>query len=402
MMLQIFRRSSFFFFVLFAILFASCKTKDGGIEAGKRRAINRLTRSIDVYKGVDKNPRSLDEKGNIILVPSSDWTSGFYPGCLWFAYELSDNSAFITPARHHTEILEKEKDNGTTHDMGFKMYSSYGNGYRLTHEPSYHDILLESARTLISRYNPVVGCIRSWDHHRNVWEYPVIIDNMMNLELLFLAFRETGDSLYYRIAVSHADRTMHNHFREDYSSWHVINYDTLTGKVISRETHQGYSDSSCWSRGEAWGLYGFTMCYRYTKERRYLAQAEHIAAYILRHLPEDMVPYWDYDAPRTPEEPRDASAAAITSSALYELSIYGGDNAAYYREKAEDILRSLSDKYMLPDTATNCFILDHSTGNYPAHSEVDVPIIYADYYFLESLIRRDSVQVPASSYKATP
>jgi len=286
--------------------------------------------------------------------------------------------------------------------MGFKMCSSYGNGYQITHDPSYRTILLESARTLISRYNPVVGCIRSWDHHRNVWEYPVIIDNMMNLELLFLAFRETGDSLYYRIAVSHADRTMHNHFREDYSSWHVINYDTLTGKVISRETHQGYSDSSCWSRGEAWGLYGFTMCYRYTKERRYLAQAEHIAAYILRHLPEDMVPYWDYDAPRTPEEPRDASAAAITSSALYELSIYGGDNAAYYREKAEDILRSLSDKYMLPDTATNCFILDHSTGNYPAHSEVDVPIIYADYYFLESLIRRDSVQVPASSYKATP
>ena len=399
---QISSVSRIFLLGLFAFFLAGCSSRQGEIEMAREKALARLTRSIDVYKGLDRNPRSMDKEGNIILVPPSDWTSGFYPGCLWLAYELSDNPAFILPAREHTEILENEKDNGTTHDMGFKMCSSYGNGYQITHDPSYRTILLESARTLISRYNPVVGCIRSWDHHRNVWEYPVIIDNMMNLELLFLAFRETGDSLYYRIAVSHADHTMQNHFREDYSTWHVINYDTLTGKVISRETHQGYSDSSCWSRGEAWGLYGFTMCYRYTKERRYLAQAEHIAAYILQHLPGDMVPYWDYDAPRTPEEPRDASAAAITSSALYELSLYGGEKAAYYREKAEDILRSLSDKYMLPDTATNCFILDHSTGNYPAHSEVDVPIIYADYYFLESLIRRDSVQVPASSYKATP
>ena len=359
------------------------------MDAAKEKAITRLTRSVEVFKGISKNPRSLDETGNTLLVSPSDWTSGFYPGCLWYAYEMTADTLFLDAARQHTGILEKEKYNGTTHDMGFKMFCSYGNGYRLTRDAQYRQILLRSARTLTTRFNPVAGCIRSWDHNKDKWQFPVIIDNMMNLELLFWAFQETGDSLYYKVAISHADHTLKNHYRKDYSSWHVVDYDTLTGNVLCKCTHQGYSDSSSWARGQAWGLYGFTMSYRYTKNPRYLQQAKHIAGYILQHLPADMIPYWDYDAPHIPDEPRDASAAAITSSALYELSRYAGDSSGFYRAKAEEILSSLCSNYMMPDTAKSCFLLDHSTGSYPHHSEVDVPIIYADYYFLESLIRKD-------------
>ena len=394
--------SRLLFMATLLLLLAACHTRPQDkdvIDTARGKAVARLTRSVRVYQGTDKNPRSLDDRGKVTMVPPSDWTSGFYPGCLWFAYEMSHDPFFLAPARQHTEILKNQKNNATTHDMGFKMCSSYGNGYRLTHDTAYRSVLLESARTLAGRFNPITGCIRSWDHHKNLWEYPVIIDNMMNLELLFRAFRESGDSLFYKIAVSHADHTMRNHFRKDYSSWHVINYDTLTGKVISRNTHQGLSDSSSWARGQAWGLYGFTMCYRYTGKPAYLAQARHIAGYILHNLPEDMVPYWDYDAPHTSDQPRDASAAAIACSALYELSLYTGDSAGYYYDKAEKTLTSLIKNYMMPDTAKSCFILGHSTGSYPAHSEVDVPIIYADYYFLESLIRRDSIPAPPAQHE---
>lgn len=391
-------KSRIYLSALLFFLLLSCVTeeKKDAVNKAEEKAVTRLTRSVEIYKGIRKSPRSLDETGNTLLVPPSDWTSGFYPGCLWYAYEMTGDTLFRKAARIHTGVLENEKYNGTTHDIGFKMFCSYGNGYRLTHDAQYRQILLTSARTLTTRFNPVVGCIRSWDHHKELWQFPVIIDNMMNLELLFWAFQETGDSLYYKIAVSHADHTMKNHFRADYSSWHVVDYDTLTGNILCKCTHQGYADSSTWARGEAWGLYGFTMSYRYTKKPRYLQQAKHIAGYILQHLPADMVPYWDYDVPHIPDEPRDVSAAAITSSALYELSRYAGDSSGYYRQKAEGILLSLCSNYMLPDSSKSCFLLGHSTGSYPHHSEVDVPIIYADYYFLESLVRRNSPAFPRS------
>jgi rhamnogalacturonyl hydrolase YesR len=274
--------------------------------------------------------------------------------------------------------------------MGFKMFSSYGNGYRLTGNEKYKEILLQSAKTLITRFNPKVGCIRSWDHSKDSWQYPVIIDNIMNLELLFWAAKESGDSTFYKIAITHANTTMKNHFRSDYSTWHVVNYDTLTGNVISRETHQGYADSSCWSRGEAWALYGYTMCYRETKSPGYLNQAKNIAAYILKNknLPEDMIPYWDYNAPNIPDEQRDASAASIMSSAFFELSSYAGAEKETYIEAAIHILKTLSSKNYLAELGKNeNFILMHSVGSKPADSEVDVPLIYADYYFIEANLR---------------
>jgi hypothetical protein len=327
-------------------------------------------------------------------VKPSDWTSGFYPGCLWFGYEMTGNNKLKKAAERHTKLLENQKNNNTTHDMGFKMCCSFGNGYRFTHKPYYKEVLLQSARTLASRFNPTVGCIRSWDHHKEQWQYPVIIDNMMNLELLFWATRETGDSLYYRIAVSHADKTMKNHFRKNYSCFHVVDYDTLTGKVIKKNTHQGYADNSSWARGQAWALYGFTMTYRFTHDKKYLKQAENIASFILNNpnMPKDMVPYWDFDDPSIPHAPRDVSAAAIISSALFELSRYSTDSVKYFKS-AETILSSLINHYQTHDDADedhNFFLLEHSTGNMPGHSEIDVSIIYADYYFMEAILRRNN------------
>jgi rhamnogalacturonyl hydrolase YesR len=334
------------------------------------------------------SPRTLSPEGKLILVPAKDWTSGFFPGVLWFLYELTGDKKWEDQARIYTAKIEGEKLNGKTHDMGFKIYCSYGTGYRLTKDPNYKDIIIQSAKTLSTRFNAVVGCIRSWDHNSDKWGYPVIIDNMMNLELLFAATKLTGDSSFYKIAVSHANTTMKNHFRPDFSSYHVIDYDTLSGKVLKRNTHQGYSDESAWARGQAWALYGYTMCYRETRDPKYLQQAENIAGFILNHpnMPKDMVPHWDFNAPNIPDEPRDASAAAIIASALSELSTFS-KNGSSYRKTADQIIESLIKNYRSPIGENKGFILIHSTGSKPMNSEVDVPINYADYYYLEALIR---------------
>jgi alpha-L-fucosidase len=338
------------------------------------------------------SPRTL-EKDQLKLVPSKDWTSGFFPGELWFLYEYTKKKEWKDEAEKFTANIEKEKTNGGTHDMGFKIYNSFGNGYKLTKDPHYKEVIIQSAKTLSTRFNPKVGCIRSWDHHKEQWQYPVIIDNMMNLELLFEATKLTGDSSFYKIAFTHAMTTMKNHYRPDFSSYHVVDYDTATGKVIQKNTAQGYSDESAWARGQAWGLYGFTMCYRETKNKDFLDQAEHIASFILHnpHMPKDLVPYWDFDVPNIPDEPRDASAASVMASALYELSIYdkSGHN---FRKTADKIMESLTNYYRSPMGENKGFILLHSTGSKPANSEVDVPIIYADYYYLEALLRKKKLE----------
>ncbi|MEO8111140.1 MAG: alpha-L-fucosidase [Ginsengibacter sp.] len=333
------------------------------------------------------SPRTLDS-GQLKLVASKDWTSGFFPGELWFLYEYSGKKEWENEAEKFTANIEKEKTNGGTHDMGFKVYNSFGNGYRLTKNAHYKDVIIESAKTLSTRFNKKVGCIRSWDHHAQQWGFPVIIDNMINLELLFEATKLTGDSSFYKIAFSHAATTMKNHYRSDYSSYHVVDYDTATGKVVKKNTAQGYSDESAWARGQAWGLYGFTMCYRETKNEAFLEQADHIADFILHHpnLPKDLIPYWDFNAPAIPNEPRDASAGSVMASALYELSLYS-KSGKEYRKIADTIVENLTNFYRAPQGEDHGFILLHSTGSKPANSEVDVPIIYADYYYLEALMR---------------
>lgn len=332
------------------------------------------------------SPRTLTNN-KLTLVTSKDWTSGFFPGQLWLLYQFTGKKSWRETAERFTTTLENEKTNAGTHDMGFKINSSFGRGYQLTKDAHYSAVIIQAAKTLSTRFNPVTGVIKSWDN-RPKWACPVIIDNMMNLELLFEATKLTHDSTYYTIAVSHATTTMKNHFRADYSSYHVVDYDSLTGKVIKKTTHQGYSDESAWARGQAWALYGFTMCYRETKNKVFLEQAEHIAAFILQHpnLPADKVPYWDFYAPNIPNEPRDASAAAIMASALYELSMYDKNNRGY-KNSADKIMESLTNNYRSPIGENKGFILLHSTGSKPSNGEVDVPINYSDYYYLEALMR---------------
>jgi len=338
-------------------------------------------------KGV--SPRAT-KNDTLVLVASKDWTSGFFAGNLWYMYELTKDQKWLEKAKEFSAPIEQEKTNGVTHDMGFKIYCSFGNGYRLTKEPKYREIMIQSARTLITRFNPTVGSLRSWDHHAEVWDFPVIIDNMMNLELLFWAFKETKDSTFYKVAVSHANTTMKNHFRPDFSSYHVIGYDPKTGAVTKRNTHQGFSDESSWARGQAWGLYSYTMCYRETGDKKYLQQAENIGNFILNNpsTPKDLVPYWDYNAPKIPNEPRDVSAASITASALYELSTMVPEKAVFYKETADKIMKSLNKTFKAEPLTNKGFLLIHSTGNLPAKSEIDVPIVYADYYYLEALLRK--------------
>ncbi|MFI5130961.1 MAG: glycoside hydrolase family 88 protein [Chitinophagales bacterium] len=333
------------------------------------------------------SPRTV-ENGELKMVSSRDWTSGFFPGQLWFLYEYTGKKEWKEAAEIFTANLEREKTNAGTHDMGFKIYCSFGSGYRLTKNAAYRDIIIQSAKTLSTRFKPVIGCIRSWDSNRDKWGYPVIIDNMMNLELLFRATQLTGDSSFYRIAVTHANTTMLNHYRPDHSSYHVVDYDTVTGKVVKKNTHQGAADESAWARGQSWGLYGYTMCYRFTRNKKYLQQAENIASFLLNHpnLPKDYVPYWDFNAPNIPDEERDASAASILASGLYELSTYS-KNGRMYKERADKIIESLTNNYRSAPGENKGFILIHCVGHKPAKSEIDVPIDYADYYFIEALLR---------------
>lgn len=333
------------------------------------------------------SPRTL-ENGELKLVASKDWTSGFFPGELWYLYELTKNERWKQEAIKFTAPIEQEKFNGKTHDMGFKVYCSFGNAYRLTKNQHDKEVLIKAAQTLATRFNPKVGAIRSWDHNNDKWDFPVIIDNMLNLELLFEATRLSGDSSFYKIAVAHANTTLKNHFRKDYSTWHVIDYNPETGDVEHKQTHQGYNDASAWARGQAWAIYGYTMCYRETKDPKYLAQAQNVAKFLFsnKNMPADLVPYWDFDAPNVPNEPRDASAAAVIASALFELSTYVKPSNDYL-DKAQKILNTLSTNYTSKVGENKGFILLHSTGSKPSNSEVDVPLSYADYYYLEAIIR---------------
>lgn len=365
----------------------------------KKAIVNKSDASIHTRaeKGWSElvNPRSLEPDGSLIVVPSKDWCSGFFPGELWYMYEYTRKPQWKQLAHRQTILIEREKYNATTHDMGFKMFCSYGNAYRLTGDTIYRNVLLQSAKTLVTRFNPKVGCIRSWDFGKDKWAFPVIIDNMLNLELLFWATKETGDSTYYKIALSHAKTTLKNHFRANASSYHVVDYNPETGQVRDKYTHQGYNKESSWSRGQAWGIYGYALCYRETGKKEFLEQAQRIANFIFTHpnLPSDLVPYWDYDAPSIPNEPRDVSAATCTASALYELCSLDAKNAAKYKKWADLLMQNISKSYRASLNSHKGFLLLHSTGGKLLNFEVDQPLVYADYYFLEALLKKQKLEL---------
>ncbi len=336
----------------------------------------------------DLLPRSYD-KGEFITSKSDWWTSGFFPGSLWYLYEYSCDDELKKYAEEYTARVEDQQYTTSNHDVGFMIYCSYGNGYRLTHHEHYKQVILTAAKSLATRFRPTTGVIRSWDWGE--WQYPVIIDNMMNLELLFFASHDSGYAYLSDIAKSHADVTMANHFRPDGSSYHVVSYDTITGKVLLKQTRQGYSDESAWARGQAWALYGYTMCYRETGDKKYLEQAQKIAKFIMNHpdFPEDKIPYWDFNDPEIPDTYRDASAGAIMCSAFIELSqLTRKKLGKKYLSIAETQLRSLSSPaYRARPGENGNFLLKHGVGSKPENSEVDVPLTYADYYYIEAMMR---------------
>ncbi|MFD1631310.1 glycoside hydrolase family 88 protein [Pseudopedobacter beijingensis] len=358
----------------------------GWLKNAKKSIVYQLKKASEAYKP-GMNPRSIYANGTVRLAPQEDWTTGFFPGTLWYGYEMSGDKQLANSARKFTLAMDSLKNFTHTHDLGFMIYCSYGNAYRLTKDQAYLPTLKSGAANLYGRYNKTVGAIRSWDFGH--WQFPVIIDNMMNLDYLYWAAKEFNKPEYEQASEQHALTTLKNHFRMDNSSYHVVSYDTLSGRAIEKGTHQGLTDESAWSRGQAWGLYGYTMSFKETNNKVFLDHAIAIAKFIMEHpnVDADKVPYWDYDIHNGGERaPRDASAAAVIASSLIDLAKYT-NNQAYFKY-AEDILKSLSSSaYLAKPNDNKYFILKHSVGAFLYNSEIDTPLNYADYYYLEALLR---------------
>lgn len=382
--------------MLAMVLLTACNNKpaDNDVDTALDYCITQANKTLKTLPADSAQiPRSIaNSKSDWRFVGYRDWTCGFWPGILWYGYEYTHSDAFKHAAQRYSRALFPLVDSAAIdHDLGFQVFTSIGNGYRLTGDTLYRTVLLRAADTLAKLFNPKVGTILSWPREVPGVDWPLrhntIMDNMINLELLFWAARNGGNKQLYDIAVKHAETTMQNHFRPDYSSYHVVVYDTATGKKVKGITHQGYNDSSMWARGQSWAIYGFTMVYRETRDQRFLQFAQQVTDVYLKNLPADHIPYWDFNAPDIPAAPRDASAAAVTASALLELSTLVTDTAkaTTYRHQAEQMLRSLSTNYQSRQV-NNAFLL-HSTGHKPNGGEIDASIIYADYYYMEALLR---------------
>ena len=367
------------------------------------RALDELRNEEDDYDYSMEARNILDGETvwNCRKASREEWCGGFWPGILWMDYEIlkeqgmkkhddADNIKLM--AEEYTEALSMlTKEPVFDHDIGFLVLSSYGKGYEQTGNPAYKQFMLDAADSLATLFNPTAGTILSWPRHvKDYGGHNTIMDNMINLELLFWAAENGGSSSLRDIAIRHAETTMKNHFRPDGSCYHVAVYDMQDGHFIKGVTHQGYSDSSMWPRGQSWAIYGYTMVYRFTKDKRFLDFAQKVTDIYLKRLHEtsdDWVPIWDMDDPRGSKAPKDASAACVVASALIELCQYvDAEKGADYRSAAENMLRDLSsDRYQSRDK--NVAFLMHSTGHHPAGSEIDASIIYADYYYIEALLR---------------
>lgn len=359
---------------------------------------NQLEISVPKLTDLTKHPRLIETNDSEWKeVPNGRlvWTSGFYPGILWYAYDVTGRQKWKKEAIKRTEVFEDFKTITEHHDIGFMMFPAYGKGYEIGNKKEYKSVLLTSAASLASRFNPKVGTLKSWSNtmHPRWKQHITIIDNMLNLELLFWASKNGGDSKFYDIAVKHAETTMENHFRTDLTSWHVLEYDSINGAVLNKHTKQGYSDDSRWSRGQAWGVYGFTMVYKETKDKKFLDFAQKITDTYLAQLPDDMIPCWDFDVQGNPNEEKDASAAAVVASALFDLSTFVDtkENQERYYNAAVDILKSLGSSSYSAGGIADSFLL-HSTGAKSLGHEIDVALIYADYYYIEALSRLKKMQ----------
>jgi Highly conserved protein containing a thioredoxin domain len=387
------KNKNLFWAVACAIAFVSCNAaKKFDVNESLKYCNHQVERSLKELKVDTLTPRNIaDTASTWKLVDYKDWTSGFWPGILWYDYEFTKDEKIKEKAIKYTELLKPLSESPAyDHDLGFQVFTSYGNAYRLTQNDDYRKLIVRTADTLATLFNPRVGTILSWPRmvKDKGWPHNTIMDNMINLEMLFWASKHGGGQNLYDIAVKHAETTMKNHFRPDYTSYHVVLYDTITGKKIKGMTHQGYSDSSMWARGQAWAIYGFTLCYRETKKNEFLDFAQKVTEPYLTKLPEDGIPYWDFNDPAIPKAPKDASAAAVVASALLELSVYVKDpqQAKRYKGYAMKMITSLSSDKYLSGKSKPSFLL-HSTGHWPNKSEIDYSINYADYYYIEALTR---------------
>ena len=363
------------------------------------RSLRNLCNDSTDYSMFPRNIEGNDSTWACRKGTPDEWCSGFWPGVLWYDYELTGDTLVRQMADRYTEELAYLSERPVfDHDLGFLMICSYGNGYRLTADSTYRRVLLDSADSLATLYNPHVGTLLSWPRNVEMFGgHNTIMDNMINLEMLFWASKHGGDKYLYDIAVKHAETTMEHHFRPDGTCYHVAVYDPEDGHFIKGVTHQGYSDSSTWARGQAWAVYGYTMVYRETRDKRFLDFACKVTDAYLSRLPEDKVPYWDFDDPAIPQAPRDASAAGVVASALLELQGYvGGEKGAEYRRNAVEMLASLNSP-AYRSGSKRCSFLDHSTGHHPAGSEIDASIIYADYYYIEALARLKKLEKNGSA-----
>lgn len=377
-------------FVALTALFGECGKQESMNEVADR-VFSRAAQQCELMAGqIDSlhTPRSFDGTKLITARPRW-WCSGFFPGTLWLVYEYTRDGKFRALAERETAKVEPIKWVTNDHDVGFQINCSFGQQYRITGDAHAKEVMHTAAGSLATRFNPTVGCIRSWDFQLrgSSWQFPVIIDNMMNLELLMSVAALENEPELARVAVSHANTTMKNHYRPDFTTYHLVDYNPADGSVNRKQTVQGYADSSAWARGQAWSLYGFTMMYRFTRDAAYLDRATSVAEMLLARLPKDGIPYWDFDSPKIPKDYKDASAAAVMASAFVELADYVKDGSRYLN-MAERQLRTLaSDKYLAKPGTNGGFILEHSVGNLPGNSEIDVPLTYADYYFIEALSR---------------
>lgn len=394
-------KKQLFFIITLASTLNLCVAQNKSANLTKKIDV-ALKQSVEQYQYLatkvqpGEYPKTWDEKNQKLETSNAGWwCSGFYPGTLLYLDEAKKSPELKKEALAFLDNLKSEQFNTTTHDLGFMMFCSFGNAERLNPSEEYKAILMQSAKSLSTRYNPITKCIKSWDsapwNHASKEEMPVIIDNMMNLELLFWASKHSGDSSYRDIAINHANTTMQHHFREDYSSYHEIVYDINTGKVTKKITNQGAADGSSWARGQAWGLYGYVVMYRETKNKKYLEQAKNIAKYMLTisNMPKDLIPYWDYSAPGIPNALRDSSASSITASALIELSDYVDSTLSKeYMKASSTMIDTLISKEYLAEVKTNGgFLLKHGVGNMPNKTEIDAPLTYGDYYLVEALLR---------------
>ncbi|OGX87045.1 hypothetical protein BEN47_12095 [Hymenobacter lapidarius] len=339
------------------------------------------------YPDSARHPRSTKEDGTMLLTSSRNWTSGFFAGNLWYLARFTGKDYWRRRAAARTETLEAEKNTTNTHDLGFILNNSFGQGYELTQSPKYREVVLQASATLVRRFNPTVGAIRSWDFAP--FTYPVIVDNLMNLEMLFSASKLSGDPSFAHLAKTHANTDLKHRFRKDHSTYHVLDFDPATGQLRKAMTHQGFADNSCWARGQAWAIYGYTMLYRHTRDPRYLTAAQQAADYFIKQTSKvaDRIPYWDFNAPDIPDAPRDVSAATVAASGLLELSKYVKSPKKYYGAATAMLSSLCTPQYLAAPGTNNFFLLKHATGNKPINSEVDAPLVYADYYLLEALWR---------------